>query len=194
MGIESRLQQAVVYGEDNLQTAIDNSLSENDALIITGDGAVGEYGFINDLMSGAGTKLIFWKVNQQPGKNLAFVSRLEKPVFCIGGSIPSLLICFRYYVYPFLARAMGRTDIGGPVVKARALQKVVHRRGRTDFMLVKVDRQKGYVFSPACTDRQGLFGCLRDTAGMVSMAEDTGDMMAGEAAEVMLFGASGNSV
>ncbi|MCG9479602.1 MAG: molybdopterin molybdotransferase MoeA [Actinomycetia bacterium] len=186
MGIESRLQQAV-YGEDNLQKAIDSSLSENDALIITGDGTVGEYGFINDLMSGAGTELIFWKVNQQPGKNLAFVSRQEKPVFCMGGSIPSLLICFRYYVYPFLARAMGRTDIGGPVVQARALQKVVHRRGRTDFMLVRADRQKGYVFSPACTDRQGLFDCLRDAAGMVSMAEDTGDIMAGDTIEVMLF-------
>ncbi len=156
-----------------------------DFLAITGSKFIGEYAFLNDVMLEMDLELGFWKVNQDPGRNLAFLTGNNKAVFCIGGNLTMLLICFEVYLRPLLLKMMQRKDLFSNKVNARAIEHIRNKRGKTSLVTVCLEKKQGvYYFKPlAC----GMLSSIKSADGIAFISEDTIGLQPGEVAEVLKF-------
>ena len=91
-------------------TILDKVISENDVVLITGGISVGDYDFVGKALLELGTKQIFHKVKQKPGKPLFFGKIKNKPVFALPGNPASALSNFYVYVYPALEKLSGNLN------------------------------------------------------------------------------------
>lgn len=98
--------------DDYLSTlnSLEKVISENDVVIISGGISVGDYDYVGKALLALGTKQIFYKVKQKPGKPLFFGKLNNKPVFALPGNPASALSNFYIYVHPTLERLSGNTS------------------------------------------------------------------------------------
>ena len=90
--------------------SLEKVISENDVVIISGGISVGDYDYVGKALLALGTKQIFYKVKQKPGKPLFFGKLNNKPVFALPGNPASALSNFYIYVYPTLERLSGNVS------------------------------------------------------------------------------------
>lgn len=90
-----------------LKRAIADGLRGSDVLILMGGISVGKYDYVKDVLSEAGVKTVFWKVNQKPGKPFYFGTLGEILIFGLPGNPASVFTCFYEYVFPSLRRMSG---------------------------------------------------------------------------------------
>ena len=93
--------------EEVLKRSIEKALKENDILILSGGISVGDYDFVKDTLEDIGADLIFWRVNQKPGKPLAFFKYKDRLIFGLPGNPVSVMVCFEMYVRPLIRKMMG---------------------------------------------------------------------------------------
>ena len=106
---------------DSLEGLIENIQKHeelNDFLIITGGVSVGDYDFTRAALEANNYKIIFHKVWQKPGKPLLFAIKGKKVVFGLPGNPRAVLICFYYYIHPFIKKSMGENKTGMPSFQA----------------------------------------------------------------------------
>lgn len=76
---------------------------------------MGKYDLIPQTLTELGVEQVFHKVSQRPGKPLWFgASKTKQPVFGLPGNPAAALTCFRRYIRPQLAYAMGLTHPSAP--------------------------------------------------------------------------------
>ena len=99
--------------KDDYQTtlkSLEKIISKNDMVLISGGISVGDYDFVGKALLEIGTKQIFYKVKQKPGKPLLFGKLNSKPVFALPGNPASALSNFYIYVHPALERLSGNIN------------------------------------------------------------------------------------
>ena len=99
--------------KDDYQTtlkSLEKIISKNDMVLISGGISVGDYDFVGKALLEIGTKQIFYKVKQKPGKPLFFGKLNSKPVFALPGNPSSALSNFYIYVHPALERLSGNIN------------------------------------------------------------------------------------
>jgi molybdopterin molybdotransferase len=99
--------------KDDYQTtlkSLEKIISKNDMVLISGGISVGDYDFVGKALLEIGTKQIFYKVKQKPGKPLFFGKLNSKPVFALPGNPASALSNFYIYVHPALERLSGNIN------------------------------------------------------------------------------------
>lgn len=97
----------------SLQRVVERAL-EADVLLFSGGVSVGDYDFVKEVLDAMGTRFLFWKVRQRPGKPIAFGRMAERLVFGLPGNPVSSAMCFEQYVRPALARMLGRQSVVRP--------------------------------------------------------------------------------
>ncbi len=102
-------------GDDRAGTeaAVEQSLAA-DVLVFSGGVSVGAYDFVRQVLEARGTRFLFWRVRQRPGKPLAFGVLGHRPVFGLPGNPVSSAVCFEQYVRPALAQMLGRREVVRP--------------------------------------------------------------------------------
>ncbi len=79
-----------------------------DVLVTLGGASVGDHDLVNEVLTGLGMQLDFWKIAMRPGKPL-MVGRLEgMHVLGLPGNPVSSLVCAHLFLRPLLARLGGR--------------------------------------------------------------------------------------
>ncbi len=91
---------------ESIEQVIEKAL-EADFLIFAGGVSVGDYDLVKEVLDDYGMEIYFWKVQQRPGKPLAFGKLRGKPVFGLPGNPVSSAICFDQYVRPAIAKMLG---------------------------------------------------------------------------------------
>ena len=81
-----------------------------DLLVTTGGASVGEHDLVQAGLGERGFQLDFWTVAIRPGKPLISGSVGGVPVMGLPGNPVSALVCGLVFLYPALARLLGRTD------------------------------------------------------------------------------------
>lgn len=93
---------------ENTKNKIQQALSENDVVLVSGGISVGDYDFVAQALKELEVETLFYKVNQKPGKPL-FAGRLQdKMVFALPGNPGACLTCFYVYVLPTLNILSGK--------------------------------------------------------------------------------------
>jgi len=85
---------------------IQNAINENDITILTGGVSMGDFDFVPTVLKRAGVRILFDRVNVQPGKPTTFGVHPKGVVFGLPGNPVSSFIQFETLVRPFIYRMM----------------------------------------------------------------------------------------
>lgn len=92
---------------ENTKSKLNEALTTNDVVLVSGGISVGDYDFVARALSELQVETLFYKVNQKPGKPL-FAGKLNnKMVFALPGNPAACLTCFYVYVLPTLSIISG---------------------------------------------------------------------------------------
>jgi molybdopterin molybdotransferase len=86
---------------------IEKAINESDVVIITGGVSMGDFDFVPSVLSRAGVKILFDRVNVQPGKPTTFGTHPKALIFGLPGNPVSSFIQFEMLVRPLLNKMMG---------------------------------------------------------------------------------------
>jgi molybdopterin molybdotransferase len=174
--------------EQVLKKSIKKALKENDILLLSGGISVGDYDLVKDTLEDMGADLVFWRINQKPGKPLAFFRYDNRFIFGLPGNPVSVMVCFEMYVRPLIRKMMGFKGLFRPAVTAEALHDFRNKRGRTNFARVILENRDGkYFFSSTGMQGSGILTSMVKANGLARFSSDIGDVKKGNKVEVYKF-------
>ena len=172
----------------NLKEKILEALSECDILLLSGGVSVGDYDFVKEILIGIGAELVFWKVNQRPGKPLVFLKYKDKFIFGLPGNPVSVMVCFEMYARPLIKRIMGDYNLFRHSIRAAASHDFKNKRGRTNFARVTLEKKGNeYFFKSTGMQGSGILTSMSKADGIAVFSEDAGDIKKGSKVDVFLL-------
>ncbi len=93
--------------EDVTFDIISQAISQSDVVLITGGVSMGDFDFVPLVLQRAGVRLLFSRINIQPGKPVTFGTHKKALVFGLPGNPVSSFIQFELLVRPLLWKMMG---------------------------------------------------------------------------------------
>jgi molybdopterin molybdotransferase len=115
---------------------VEKAVSECDIVLITGGVSMGDFDFIPSVIEKAGVKILFSRVNVQPGKPTTFGIHPKSLVFGLPGNPVSSFIQFELLVRPLIFRMMGNE--WKPVYTELPMKESYKRRSSDRMGLVPV--------------------------------------------------------
>jgi molybdopterin molybdotransferase len=171
-----------------LEAAFAKAALEADAIITSGGVSVGEADFTKAMMKKLGD-VAFWKIAMRPGRPMA-VGRIGKSVlFGLPGNPVAVMVTFLAFVRPALLRMMGSTTRPAPMLRAKSLEPLRKKAGRTEY-------QRGFVSSAAdgtlqvrTTGNQGsgVLSSMVQGNGLIVLHHAQGNVAVGDEVDVMMF-------
>jgi molybdopterin molybdotransferase len=171
-----------------LEAAFAKAALEADAIITSGGVSVGEADFTKAMMKKLGD-VAFWKIAMRPGRPMA-VGRIGKSVlFGLPGNPVAVMVTFLAFVRPALLRMMGSTAQPAPLLRAKCLEPLRKKAGRTEY-------QRGFVSSTAdgtlqvrTTGNQGsgVLSSMVQGNGLIVLHHAQGNVAVGDEVDVMIF-------
>ena len=174
--------------KQKLEKKILEALAECDVLLLSGGVSVGDYDYVKDILIKVGADLVFWRVNQKPGKPLAFLTYRNKFIFGLPGNPVSVMVCFEMYVRPLIRKMTGCSRLFRKTITAKAVCDIDHKKGRANFTRVII-KKKGddYFFSTTGMQGSGILTSMALADGIALFSEDMGDIKKGSKIEVYLI-------
>ena len=86
---------------------VKKAIQNSDLVIITGGVSMGDFDFVPSVLENAGVKILFDRVNVQPGKPTTFGVHSKAIVFGLPGNPVSSFIQFELLIRPVISRMMG---------------------------------------------------------------------------------------
>ena len=86
---------------------VEKAIQKSDLVVITGGVSMGDFDFVPAVLENAGVKIIFDRVNVQPGKPTTFGVHSKAIVFGLPGNPVSSFIQFELLIRPLINRMMG---------------------------------------------------------------------------------------
>jgi molybdopterin molybdotransferase len=127
---------------------IKKAIAESEVVLITGGVSMGDFDFIPSVIEGLGVKILFSRINIQPGKPTTFGIHPDAIVFGLPGNPVSSFMQFELLVRPLLCKMMGH-----------------------DFKPVTWRLQLRDTYSRRSTDRLGILPVTLSDEGEVSVVE-----------------------
>jgi molybdopterin molybdotransferase len=175
--------------EQAFRAAADNA----DAIVTSGGVSVGEADHTKQVMAQLG-EVVFWTIAMRPGRPMAFGQiaasnpASKATIFGLPGNPVAVMVTFYHFVREALLTMQGAVAVPIPMARARSLEPIRKRPGRTEYQRATVSRN-GLILEARLTGQQGS-GVLRSMAEancFVVLAHDQGQVNAGDEVDVMLF-------
>lgn len=164
------------------------ALSQCDILLLSGGISVGDYDFAKEVLGEIGAEFVFWKVNQRPGKPLAFLTYKNKFIFGLPGNPVSVMVCFELYVRPLIKKIMGEPNLFRKKIIAKAAEDYKHKQGRTDFVRVKLEKiGSDLFFRLTGMQGSGILTSMSEADGIAEFPDDTGKIIKGSEVKVYIL-------
>ncbi len=171
-----------------LEAAFLSAAARADAIITSGGVSVGEADHTKAMMKKLGD-VAFWRIAMRPGRPMA-VGRIGTSVlFGLPGNPVAVMVTFLAFVRPALLQMMGASAAPAPLLKARSLEAIRKKPGRTEY-------QRGWVSTAAdgslqvkTTGNQGS-GVLRSMAeanGLMVLHHAQGNIAQDDEVDVLMF-------
>jgi molybdopterin molybdotransferase len=106
-GCEPRLYQSPADDVDAIAQAVDQALTQCDALVTTGGVSVGDYDLTAKAFQHSGVELVCGDLRLKPGGKSCFGFRAGKPVLGLSGNPASSMTCFYAVALPILRKLQG---------------------------------------------------------------------------------------
>jgi molybdenum cofactor synthesis domain-containing protein len=194
-----------------LEAAFTGAAAQADAIITSGGVSVGEADFTKTMMKKLGD-VAFWRIAMRPGRPMAVgrilpvksassamntgASSYEKHsnqdgavLFGLPGNPVAVMVTFLAFVRPALLQMMGANPEPVLLLKARSLEAILKKPGRTEYQRARVSAAPDGSLQVKTTGSQGS-GVLRSMAeanGLMVLHHAQGNVAAGDEVDVMMF-------
>lgn len=171
-----------------LEAAFIGAAGEADAIITSGGVSVGEADYTKAMMKKLGD-VAFWKIAMRPGRPMA-VGRIGKSVlFGLPGNPVAVMVTFLAFVRPALLRMMGSTAASPPLLKARSLEPLRKKPGRTEYQRGTVTTAPDGSLRTRTTGNQGsgVLSSMVQANGLIVLHHAQGNVAVGDEVDVMMF-------
>ena len=154
------IDMGVVRDDPNaLETAMRTAAGCADAIVSSGGVSVGEADFTREIMARLGD-VAFWTVAMRPGRPLAFGRIGEAFYFGLPGNPVAVMITFYFFARAALLRLMGAAPAPQLFTRARSLEAMRKKPGRTEYQRAIVEPGADGELTVRTTGSQGS-GVLR---------------------------------
>jgi molybdopterin molybdotransferase len=171
-----------------LEAAFAKAALEADAIITSGGVSVGEADFTKAMMKKLGD-VAFWKIAMRPGRPMA-VGRIGKSVlFGLPGNPVAVMVTFLAFVRPALWHMMGSTAQPAPLLRAKCLEPLRKKAGRTEYQRGFVSSAPDGTLQVRTTGNQGsgVLSSMVQGNGLIVLHHAQGNVAVGDEVDVMMF-------
>ncbi|MDP2164498.1 MAG: molybdopterin molybdotransferase MoeA [Hydrogenophaga sp.] len=179
-----------------LEAAFSRAALEADAIITSGGVSVGEADYTKAIMKKLGD-VAFWKIAMRPGRPMA-VGRIPSTgsgqagssvLFGLPGNPVAVMVTFLAFVRPALLQMMGSTAAAPPLLKARSLEPLRKKPGRTEYQRGSVSTAPDGSLQVKITGNQGsgVLSSMVQANGLIVLHHTQGDVAPGDEVDVMMF-------
>ncbi len=171
-----------------LEAAFAKAALDADAIITSGGVSVGEADFTKAMMKKLGD-VAFWKIAMRPGRPMA-VGRIGKSVlFGLPGNPVAVMVTFLAFVRPALLRMMGSTAQPAPLLRAKSLEPLRKKAGRTEYQRGFVSSAPDGTLQVRTTGNQGsgVLSSMVQGNGLIVLHHAQGNVAVGDEVDVMMF-------
>jgi molybdopterin molybdotransferase len=171
-----------------LEAAFRHAAEQADAIITSGGVSVGEADFTKTMMKKLGD-VAFWRIAMRPGRPMA-VGRIGKSVlFGLPGNPVAVMVTFLAFVRPALLQMMGVSAKPAPLLRARSLEAIRKKPGRTEYQRGTVTSASDGTLQVRTTGNQGsgVLSSMVQANGLIVLHHDQGNVAPGDEVDVMMF-------
>ena len=191
-----------------LEAAFTSAARQADAIITSGGVSVGEADYTKAMMKKLGD-VAFWRIAMRPGRPMAVgrISRIKSAtgaegteadshqpgkgavLFGLPGNPVAVMVTFLAFVRPALRQMMGARPEPEVLLKARSLEALRKKPGRTEYQRGRVTTAADGSLHVQTTGSQGS-GVLRSMAeanGLIVLHHGQGNVAVGDEVDVMMF-------
>lgn len=182
-----------------LQKAFSKAIATADVVLSSGGVSVGDYDYVEEILTALGAEMHVRAVAMKPGKPLTVAkfspahATERKPVLYFGlpGNPVSALVCFWRFIQPALRKLSGLADNWGPVyVRARSRQDLSSDGKRETYIWGQLHLIDGYFeFQPASGSlNSGNLINFAQANGLAIVPVGQTGIASGEEVKVLQFG------
>jgi molybdopterin molybdotransferase len=171
-----------------LEAAFTGAARQADAIITSGGVSVGEADYTKAMMKKLGD-VAFWKIAMRPGRPMA-VGRIGHAVlFGLPGNPVAVMVTFLAFVRPALLRMMGCPAQPQPLLRARSVEAIRKKPGRTEYQRGSVSTAPDGTLQVRTTGNQGsgVLSSMVQGNGLIVLHHGQGNVAVGDAVDVMMF-------
>ncbi|MBK9236961.1 MAG: molybdopterin molybdotransferase MoeA [Rhodoferax sp.] len=176
-----------------LEAAFRSAAAQADAIITSGGVSVGEADYTKAMMKQLGD-VAFWKIAMRPGRPMA-VGRIPAGdqrstiLFGLPGNPVAVMVTFLAFVRPALLQMMGCSPKATPLLKARSLDALRKKPGRTEYQRGIVRSTPEGTLQVATTGNQGsgVLSSMVQANGLIVLHHAQGNVAVGDEVDVMMF-------
>jgi molybdopterin molybdotransferase len=161
---------------------IKKAISACDVLLITGGVSMGDFDFVPSVLEQAGVKILFDKVNVQPGKPTTFGIHSRALVFGLPGNPVSSFIQFELMVRPLINKMMGYDWI--PVMHKLPMAVGYERKLETRLGFIPVRFNDAGEVMPVEFHGSAHLASLSNSYGLISLQPGIKSLEKGEIVNV----------
>lgn len=188
-----------------LEATFRRAAAEADAIITSGGVSVGEADHTKAMMkqlAGDAGGVAFWRIAMRPGRPMA-VGRIAKGpsvpaggqatdsaiLFGLPGNPVAVMVTFLAFVRPALLRMMGRQATPPPLLRARSLEPMRKKPGRTEYQRGTVSTAPDGSLQVCTTGNQGsgVLSSMVQANGLIVLHHGQGNVAVGDEVDVMMF-------
>ena len=183
-----------------LEAAFRRAACDADAIITSGGVSVGEADHTKAMMkklAGGSGGVAFWRIAMRPGRPMA-VGRIAVPgpsgersalLFGLPGNPVAVMVTFLAFVRPALLQRMGARAGAPPLLRARSLEPMRKKPGRTEYQRGTVSTSADGTLQVRTTGNQGsgVLSSMAQANGLIVLHHAQGNVAAGDDVDVMMF-------
>ncbi len=185
----ARTTHAGIVPEDPqaLAQALARLAPEHDLVLVSGGTSVGPRDFTGEAVAHLGAELLFHGLEVRPGRPTLAARLGGSALFGLPGVPAAALTIFQVFVDPALRALQGEAPAPAPTRTAWLEAPVASRRGREDYLRVRLTGSGAETRAAVITGPTSLASLLRSD-GLVVVPEEVETLAGGTAVEVYLSG------
>ncbi len=172
-----------------LEAAFRQAAAQADAIITSGGVSVGEADYTKAMMKKLGD-VAFWRIAMRPGRPMA-IGRLSVGALLFGlpGNPVAVMVTFAAFVRPALQKLMGWNAPAQPLLRARAVETLRKKPGRTEYQRGIVERREDGELWVRLTGNQGsgVLSSMVQANGLIVLGHEQPTVQSGDWVDVMVF-------
>ena len=171
-----------------LEAAFTDAAARADAIITSGGVSVGEADYTKAMMKKLGD-VAFWRIAMRPGRPMAVGRIGESVLFGLPGNPVAVMVTFLAFVRPALLKMMGASSAALPLLRARALEPMRKKPGRTEYQRGWVSTGTDGKLHVKTTGSQGsgVLSSMVAANGLIVLHHEQGSVAVGDEVDVMMF-------
>ena len=171
-----------------IRAALAEAASKHHVILTSGGASRGEEDHMVAALDALGKRHL-WQLAVKPGRPMSFGQIGDCVVVGLPGNPVAVFVCFLMYVWPLLRRLGGGDFLEPRRYRMRAAFDFTGRKTgcREFWRAMLVDTKDGLAVDKFKRDGSGLISGLRAADGLIDIAEEAGDIRAGDLVDFIPF-------